>query len=401
MNLTTNVSINDKNSKKIEDPKPYLRIHSIDFLKGFSVSIIVLIYTADAWLDKDSRVFYGFLCLFLDVFGILIFIFLFSLTVIFWWKKKMGINPDKTIRNEILYRALILIILGMVFNIIFYRNIPFPLNLWTWNILIYMGCAYVICYYAVRLSRGVRWIIGFFIFFITTPIREILIIMKDNSPVFMIIHYIIISPNPEVPFLPYIALCFFSTIFGERILESMLLESKEAYLDVFRTLIIFGFIFILLSIIYGYELVTPNNLDSSDYPQIKLIPIIQNQGIIKIDGVPGFFIRGTAPNLFYGLGISLLLLGAAIYLIDIKKVHNKFIRVFTFLGNRALTVFLIHFIGLLFFLKSISFLIFLPLFFLFIVFLGFIVYIWNKFGKGFGTVEWAMSKLIIKRKFDK
>ena len=90
MNLTTNVSINDKNSKKIEDPKPYLRIHSIDFLKGFSVSIIVLIYTADAWLDKDSRVFYGFLCLFLDVFGILIFIFLFSLTVIFWWKKKNG-----------------------------------------------------------------------------------------------------------------------------------------------------------------------------------------------------------------------------------------------------------------------------------------------------------------------
>ena len=155
------------------------RIHSIDFLKGVAICIIIFINTAEIWINKESRIFYAITYLYLDVIGTSLFIFLFSLSVIFLWKKKMGINPSKEIRNDILTRGFILIILGVVYNIIstsITLDMPLPLNLWGWNILIFIGFAQIISYYAVKLSRGARWVIGFLIFFTSTPIRELLIL---------------------------------------------------------------------------------------------------------------------------------------------------------------------------------------------------------------------------------
>ena len=392
-NDVQNIELNDS----IPESKLYLRIHSIDFLKGFSLCIIILTHIADAWIIQDSRCFYAALYVFLDPFGVSLFIIMHSITVIFWWKKKMGINPDKSIRNEILSRAFFLFGLGILFNIFSLKEAPFPLNLWGWNVFMFIGFSYIICYYSIRLSRGARWIIGFLIFYITTPIREFLVNYRENNDIIAFIHFIVVSPNPEVTFLPYAALCFFSTIFGERILESMLLESKKAYLDTFRALITFGIIFLSISIFYGYGFVDDKILDPSDYPQIEVIPILQNNGF-NIIRIPGFLIRGTAPNLFFGLGIALLSLGISFYLLDIEKFQNYFIKILCVYGNFSLTLYLIHYIGILIFYRQLSIAVFIILFFIYIIILGFLIFLWHKFFHGIGSLEWMLTKIAFKKK---
>ena len=371
------------------------RIHSIDFLKGVAICIIIFINTAEIWINKESRIFYAITYLYLDVIGTSLFIFLFSLSVIFLWKKKMGINPSKEIRNDILTRGFILIILGVVYNIIstsITLDMPLPLNLWGWNILIFIGFAQIISYYAVKLSRGARWVIGFLIFFTSTPIRELLILGKNTNQIVSILHFIIISPNPQTTILPYVALCFFSTIFGERLLECLQLDAKECSLETFHTLILFGFIFLFIGIYYGYGLVTPEILDPEDYPMIKLIPILKNQAFFPLSKVPGYLIRGTAPNLLYGLGVALLILGSTFYLLDILYVQNAIIKMFGFYGKASLSLFFIHFIGLLFFVQQLTIVVFFIVYLFYFGFLGLLMYLWYKYAKGVGTLKWLISK---------
>jgi len=373
----------------------FSRIHSIDFLKGISICIIILINTAEMWIDNDSRYYYALIYLYLDVIGTSLFIFLFSISVIFLWKKKMGVTPSKDIRNDILTRGFILIALGVIYNMIstyIMTNMEFPLNLWGWNILIFIGFAQIISYYALKLSRWARWLAGFLTFFASTPIRDFLIIYK-NTQIGMILHFIIVSPNPQVTILPYVALCFFSTIFGERILECLQLEAKECNLETFRTFIIFGFIFLLISFYYGYGLVTPDILDPEDYPMIKIIPILESQQILPISGVPGFLIRGTAPNLLYGLGVALLMLGIAFYFLDILHLHNFLVKLFTSYGNVSLSLIFIHCLGLLFFFHELTIIEFFIAYLIYISILGLLMLLWYKLAKGRGTLKWFISKI--------
>ncbi len=383
--------------------KIYTRIYSIDFLKGVAICIIILINTAEMWIDKESRYIYALIYLYLDVIGTSLFIFLYSLSVIFLWKKKMGSHPSKEIRNDILTRGFMLIILGLAYNIIstsIMANLSFPLNIWGWNILVFIGFAQIISYYALKLSRGTRWILGFLIFFASTPIRELLIIYKNTNAIGMILHFIIISPNPQVTILPYVALCFFSTIFGERFLECLQLNAKACNLEAFRALMIFGIIFLFLGIFYGYSLVTPEILNPEDYPMINLFQILKKQPNFSISGIPGYLIRGTAPNLLYGLGVTLIILGIIFYFLDIRYIQNSLIKMFGFYGRASLSLVFIHCLGLLFFIQQLNVIVFFIAYFVYISFLGILMYLWYKYAKDIGTLKWLLSKIGSSHKID-
>ncbi|HEY0087501.1 MAG TPA: hypothetical protein VGB37_01585 [Candidatus Lokiarchaeia archaeon] len=375
------------------------RIHSIDILKGLSICIIILINTAEFWIESKSIYYYALISIYLDLFGTILFIFLFSISVIFLWKKKMGINPSREIRNDILIRGFLLICSGIAFNIIIFfvetKNIEIPslLNLWGWNILVFAGFAQIISYYAVKLSRGARWIVGFLIFFASTPIRDGLILLKNISLTAAIIHYIIVSPNPQVTILPYVAICFFSTIFGERILDCLQLNVKQCDLDTFKSMMIIGALFTLIGLYYGWAFIDPTILDPDDYPMVKLVPILKGKAPFFIMGIQGYLIRGTAPNLLFGFGTSLIVLGVSFYLFDIKHIHNFFVRILIFYGQCSLSLVFIHCIGLVFFNQFFGLIYFFIAYFIYISLLGFLMLLWVKYGKGIGTLKWIMAKL--------
>jgi len=375
----------------------YKRIRSIDFVMGLAICLIILAHTSDAWLDSDWRYAVGLVYSILDVFGSSLFIFLSALSVVFSMSTKAGMIPEKVIRNNIFTRGISIIALGVVYNLISVKNVPFPLNLWGWNIIMFIGFAQIITYYALKLSRGSRIAAGVSIIFLTSQIREFLYVGKDTNPVIWILHFIIVSPAPHNPFVPYVSLCFFSTIFGEMFFEAMLLETEEAYKDVFHRFIRYGFFSIILGfflmLLSGNILVTPNEYDINEYPFIQLVPIMQDQNYVELPGMPLILLKGTAANSFYSLGVALMILGVSFYYIDIKRKDNRFIDMLIFYGRVSLSLFFISYIWLFLFYRQVNIIFFFFLWGGYLGLLGILMYIWNKEWGGKYSLEWLMCQM--------
>jgi len=392
------------------------RIASIDFVKGFALVWIILAHAGLSWLDYDWIYVYGLVFAFLDVFGPSLFVFLSALSVVFSVKRKKGVLPEKTIRNGILTRGVVIIIIGMLFNpmslLISGLAVPFPANLWGWNILMFIGFSQIFSYFALKFNKTTRAVIGIIIIYFSPWIREILYEFKGENIMVSILHFIITPPIPQVPILPYLAVCFMSTIFGEFLYEAMIKGTKEAYYKLFRIFSIYGIVFVLLGIfiivprgitfnIWDFGLTrvlpgfqsSPGILVRSEYLHIDLLDIANQQTYYQFGAMPMFMIRCTAHNMFYNLGVALLLIAVCFYIIDIKKKKNDAIKFVLFYGKTSLSLFLIQYAFLPLYTRQFSIIFCLIVWVGYCGFLGFLMYIWLNYFNGVGSPEWIMRKI--------
>lgn len=389
----------------------FTRILSIDFVKGFAMCLIMLAHLAESWINDEWYWAYALIYAWLDVFGPSLFIFLSALSVVFSMKKKEGIISNKAIKKGIYIRAVVVASIGLVFNVALNRKAPFPLNIWGWNILMFIGFAQIICFYAVKLKKWTRVIIGLLVAFSSYFIRDFLAIYKNENPVVWVLHYIVVSPEPSLTIIPYVAFCFISTIFGEMFFESMLLETKSSYMHTFYNFLAFGLSFTITGIILGWEFQTLDTIDSEEYPFINLLPLMQNQSFFQVEGMPLFLIQGTAANQFYSLGCALLILGITFYAIDIRHLNKMSLHLggfnlpfspganmFIFIGRVSLSLFFIHFIWTAVYFRQLTAFTFFPIVIAFIGFLAILLYLWNKYFDGKYSFEWLLSSMGKKKK---
>ena len=226
------------------------RIGSIDFVKGFAIVFIILAHSANIWLDSANRYLYGLLFTLMDFLGPSLFVFLSSLSVIFSIKNKQNVLPTKVIRMRIFSRGIMIILIATIYNVAslaienYSIPIPFPLNLWGWNFLVFIGFSQIFSYYVLKIKKVPRVLIGVIIIVISPFIRDFLFINKDLNPGIWILHFLITSPLPQVSFLPWAAVCFISTIFGEYLYDAMIKGTKEAYFNLFRIFFYSGIVLV-------------------------------------------------------------------------------------------------------------------------------------------------------------
>jgi hypothetical protein len=156
---------------------------------------------------------------------------------------------------------------------------------------------------------------------------------------------------------------------------------------------LWGVILLVVGLITGWQLYTPETLPESEYPHLRLYTIMNQQDYYKFPGMPAFLIRGTIGNMFYNMGAALIIIAICFYLIDIKKKENQFISMIIYYGKVSLSLFLIHFVFLPIFIRQFS-IIYIPFIVLaYISFCGFFMYIWNEYGNGVGSPEWFMIQI--------
>ncbi|MFW9988534.1 MAG: heparan-alpha-glucosaminide N-acetyltransferase domain-containing protein [Candidatus Odinarchaeota archaeon] len=404
----------------LEDLKDYAsprRITSIDFLKGFAIIFVILAHTAQGWLAPDSDYLYGLLFALLDILGPSLFVFLSALSVIFSIKRKEGIIHPKIIRNRILTRGLVMIIIGMITNIVVIQDGVVKVAIYGWNIITFIGFSQVFSYYILKIRKSRRIIIGLLIIFLSPALRAFIYMGKSEEnfiPVFRLIlsflHYIITSPTPHLTLLPWVSICFISTIFGEYIYEAMNKGTTDAYIGLFRIFFVWGIIFVLIGIFLyypnglnfiewqpGWYLQTPISMEEiggiSEYPQLHLLEVANKQDFFEIPGMPSFLIRGTSANMFYNQGMALLIISIFFYYIDIKKNSNNFTNMLIYYGKTSLSLFLIHFLFIPLFFNQYNVAIFLIVSLSYIGFLGIFMYFWMEYANGVGSPEWLMIQL--------
>ncbi|MBY8986872.1 MAG: DUF1624 domain-containing protein [Candidatus Lokiarchaeota archaeon] len=380
------------------------RIGSIDFVKGFAIIFIILAHSAAIWLNEENRYLYGLLFTLLDFLGPSLFVFLSSLSVIFSIKNKQNSLPPKVIRMRIFSRGIMVILIATIYNVASLLadnyDIPFPLNLWGWNILMFIGFSQIFSYYALKIPKLYRGIIGILIVLFSNPIRDLIFVpgLEGGNLVVIAIHYIVIGPNPMVPLLPGLAICFISTIFGEYLYEAMNKGTHDAYVGLFRIFMIWSIIFILVGIGLGFYPFTSatipgGGLDLREYPSIFLLPVINSQGLLMPFGIPEFLIRGRGPNILYNLGAALLVISISFYFIDIKKKYGNFVKMLVYYGKVSLSLFFIHQIFLGLFSWQFGIALFLINNLTYVGLMGFLMYIWMEYANGVGSPEWIMAAM--------
>jgi len=398
----------------LEDLKDYAsprRITSIDFLKGFAIIFVILAHTAQGWLAPDSDYLYGLLFALLDILGPSLFVFLSALSVIFSIKRKEGIVHPKIIRNRIFTRGIVMIIIGMLTNIIVIQDGVVTVAIYGWNIITFIGFAQIFSYYILKLRKSRRILIGILIIILSPALRAILYIGKSEGNIILsFFHYIITSPTPHLTLLPWVSICFISTIFGEYIYEAMNKGTKDAYIGLFRIFFVWGIIFVLIGIfsyypnglnftewLPGWFLQTPSSMEEIggllEYPHLRLLAIANKQDFFVIPGMPNFLIRGTSANMFYNQGMALLIISIFFYFIDIKNKSNDFTNILIYFGKTSLSLFLIHFLFIPLFFNQYSVVIFLIVSLSYIGFLGVFLYVWMEYANGVGSPEWIMIQI--------
>ncbi|MFX0132992.1 MAG: heparan-alpha-glucosaminide N-acetyltransferase domain-containing protein [Candidatus Hodarchaeota archaeon] len=398
----------------LEDLRDYAsprRISSIDFVKGFAIVFIVLAHTAQGWLDADSIYLYGILFALLDILGPSLFVFLSALSVIFSIKRKEGITHPKIIRNRIFSRGIVMIVLGMLTNIIGVdlKTGDVVVIIFGWNIITFIGFSQIFSFYILKLKKSSRIIIGIIIIILSPFLRAIFYEGKEAGNIALtIIHYIITSPTPHLTLLPWLSICFISTIFGEYIFEAMNKGTRDAYIGLFRIFFVWGIIFILIGIFAlfpnglnladwqpGWFLQTPASMVGglSEYPHLYQLTIANKQDFFVFSGMPNFLIRGTSANMFYNQGAALLIIAIFFYFIDIKNKSNSLTNILIYFGKTSLSLFLIHFIFIPLFFNQFNVPFFLLISLSYIGFLGILMYVWMEYAKGVGSPEWLMVQL--------
>jgi len=276
----------------------------------------------------------------------------------------------------------------------------------------FIGFSQIFSYYAIKFNRITRAVIGVIIIYFSPWIRELLYEFKEGNIVITILHFIITSPLPQVPILPYLAVCFMSTIFGEFLYEAMMKGTKEAYYKLFRIFTIYGIVFVLLGIFIivprgvafniwetGLARLIPGTQSSpgiivrSEYLHIDLLYIANQQNYYQFAAMPLFMIRCSAQNMFYNLGVALLLIAVCFYFIDIKKKTNDAIKFVLFYGKVSLSLFLIQYLFLPLYSRQFPIMIFIIVWVGYCGFLGLLMYVWLKYFNGVGTPEWIVRNI--------
>ena len=361
------------------------RISSLDATRGLAMIFILLLHYALAWADHGSVFLAGAGQIFLEFLGPAMFIVLSTISVVFTTKRKQGTVPEKFIRNNIFLRGGMIILIAILYNL-------FSLKIWGWNILMLIGFSQIFTYYALKLKKIPRIIIGLIILFSSEFIRETIWINQDTNLFFALLNFIISSPAPEVTVLPRLSVCFLAPVFGEYIYEAMMEGTEVAYRKLFRLYMIWGFILVISGIFLGIEL--KNALDPvyfAAYPYLDLVNFWNRQDIMYMWGIPKFLLTGTATNVLYHLGLDLITIAILFYLIDIKRKDNIFFSMLKFYGACSLTLFIIEYAFIPLFIRQSAAIYFLIYIWPFIGFLGILMFIWNNYWGGVGTLEWLMG----------
>ena len=238
-----------------------------------------------------------------------------------------------------------------------------------------------------------RAIIGIFIIFLTPTIRAFLYNGKDTNLIVSFFHFIITSANPSVTLLPWLSICFISTIFGEYLYEAMDKKSEDIYRGLFRIFFTWGIFLILAGVIMGYTLQTVDTMNILEYGHLSLLEIANNQNFFYLPGMPDFLIRGTASNMLYNLGAALTIIAVAFYFIDLKGKSNIVVRMFNYYGKISLSLFMLHFIFMPLYIKQLNIFLFPIIYIANVGLLGFLMYIWIEYGNGIGSPEWLMVQI--------
>jgi hypothetical protein len=303
------------------------RLKSIDTFRGISIFWMFLGHLLDWWLIEQDSWLYNIIFNIVDPIGSSAFIFIAGVATtislrIRYIRANTSENYDNhTIRREYFFRAFLIFIVALSYNLAIALSLLNPLYLWTWFVLLTISISLFLAWPIFKLPILYRIIIGIGVWICNYYLLNFLLPFRGVENIFgFLFHnfYHSLDLDPILSFFPFF---LFGSVIGEIIFKIYQIKDKRLMKKTLKTKLLYPCILIGISlIIFGI--------------------------LIRF---PQFFVNRSFSWLIYTLGIDISLLMVFIIFeefANFKKTEKK--GLLFYFSYYSLTIYLSH--NLLYFL---------------------------------------------------
>jgi hypothetical protein len=221
------------------------RFKSIDIFRGLGMVYIMVGHMIDWWSQPiDNWLFYVYVSLF-SALGAAGFVFISGVSTKISYRNRLEKTNNskehkiKTIRKEYYIRALLILGLGIAYNLIVAIGFFDLTIIWKWFIILTVAGCLFLAWPVLRASKLARILIGLFLWVVNVFLFNILLPFEAQGNVQGILFYIFYNSKDQNPILSFFTFFLIGTILGDIIYDFSFIEDQTERKKVFKKKIAF------------------------------------------------------------------------------------------------------------------------------------------------------------------
>ena len=201
------------------------RFKTIDIIRGLAMFYMIGGHLMDWWIQPDSRWLWYLIIFICSWVGAAGFLFVSGISSIISYRKgilmaeKSDVFTKEMVKNGFIFRALLIVLIGLIFNTCIAIALMDPLYIWTWFILFTIGISLLLTVPLLNTSKitricisGISWVLNHLLF-------SFLSLYVGQLNIFGVLYHILYhSPDQDI-ILGFFPFLLYGTVVGDILLE--------------------------------------------------------------------------------------------------------------------------------------------------------------------------------------
>lgn len=241
------------------------RLKSIDIFRGMGMVYIIVGHMIDWWTrPEDDFLFYIYVSLFSAI-GAAGFVFISGVSTALSYRnrlvkaKTLDDYNKKVIKKEYLFRAFLVLILGLIYNSIVAIEFLDPLLIWKWFIILTVAVCLFMAWPFLKTSKLFRLLVGAIVWIVNQFVLVFLLPFEEQTNFFGVIFYILYNSLDQNPILSFFTFFLIGTVIGDIIYDIYLVDDEIARKRAIKQKILVpSLIFGIAMIMFSFWFLLPN-----------------------------------------------------------------------------------------------------------------------------------------------
>jgi len=303
------------------------RLKSIDIFRGIGMVYIIVGHMIDWWTrPEDDFLFYIYVSLFSAI-GAAGFVFISGVSTALSYRnrlvkaKTLDDYNNKIIKKEYLFRAFLVLILGLIYNSIVAIEFLDPLLIWKWFIILTVAVCLFMAWPFLKTSKLFRLLVGAIVWIVNQFVLVFLLPFEEQTNFFGVIFFILYNSLDQNPILSFFTFFLIGTVIGDIIYDIYLVDDEIARKRAIKQKIL------VPSLIFGIAMIM--------FSFWFLLPNLFTEKILTI--------KTNIWWLIYSLGIELILILILLSIEEFELIKTeKSYRFLYYFSYYSLTLFLVQ-----------------------------------------------------------
>jgi uncharacterized membrane protein len=239
------------------------RLKAIDIFRGFNMVLMVWVHLRDWWIINGTNSTLNIITRsFIDRSSAGMFLFISGVSTFISYHNRLKKISDtytfQMLKKEYMFRAMIIVIIALVYNIFVAIIVMDPLIVWTWFMLLSISFSLFMTWPLLKTSKSFRIGVAISVFIVNEFVYWFLTQHKNEINFYGILYYILYNTVDLEPILVAFPFFLIGTVVGDLILDIFNIEhQKERRLAFKNKLLIPSFITGLCLILFTLVYILP------------------------------------------------------------------------------------------------------------------------------------------------